>query len=358
MRSSFPDAVRSMVSRTPVPVRVLIAVTVALLVVGGSAAMRGDAAHQAVAAAGSPTTTERHPAATATTATTLPLAPEGVPRAGTGLDEPNGTNPDANTVDRSLATDTLLTTLASMAVRREEPRTGYSRDLFHHWDDDDHDGCDTRCEVLAAQRRPDGTWLSEWDGYSTTQTIELQVDHVVSLAEAWDSGANTWSAAQRDEFADYLPNLLAVTAAENLRKGDKDAAEWFPARADANCLWASTVVRVKSHWSLSVDQAEQDALGHLLRTCSDFVPPTTTTIATTTTATPHPPPTPPTTPTTVAPPAANDCTPGYDPCIPPGPDVDCAGGSGDGPRYVKGPVSVTGSDPYRLDSDHDGVGCE
>lgn len=54
----------------------------------------------------------------------------------------------------------------------------------------------------------------------------------------------------------------------------------------------------------------------------------------------------------------SDCTPGYSPCIPTGSDVDCAGGSGDGPRYVQGPVYVTGSDPYGLDSDGDGVGCE
>lgn len=52
------------------------------------------------------------------------------------------------------------------------------------------------------------------------------------------------------------------------------------------------------------------------------------------------------------------CTPGYSPCIPPGSDVDCAGGSGNGPRYVQGPVQVTGSDPYRLDADGDGVGCD
>jgi hypothetical protein len=55
---------------------------------------------------------------------------------------------------------------------------------------------------------------------------------------------------------------------------------------------------------------------------------------------------------------ASDCTPGYSPCIPLGPDVDCAGGSGNGPRFVQGPIEVTGSDPYRLDADHDGVGCE
>jgi len=54
----------------------------------------------------------------------------------------------------------------------------------------------------------------------------------------------------------------------------------------------------------------------------------------------------------------NNCTPGYSPCIPPGPDVDCAGGGGNGPRYVQGPVTVTGSDPYGLDANNDGVGCE
>lgn len=56
--------------------------------------------------------------------------------------------------------------------------------------------------------------------------------------------------------------------------------------------------------------------------------------------------------------AASNCTPGYSPCIEPGPDVDCAGGSGNGPRYVNGPVSVTGPDIYDLDRDGDGVGCQ
>jgi hypothetical protein len=70
-----------------------------------------------------------------------------------------------------------------------------------------------------------------------------------------------------------------------------------------------------------------------------------------------------TTRSTPAPPSSSgasgaDCTPGYSPCIPPGPDVDCAGGSGNGPRYVQGPVQVTGSDRYHLDANGDGVGCE
>lgn len=59
----------------------------------------------------------------------------------------------------------------------------------------------------------------------------------------------------------------------------------------------------------------------------------------------------------VAPPVSN-CTPGYKPCLAPASDYDCAGGSGDGPQYAYGPISVTGSDPYDLDSEGDGIACE
>jgi hypothetical protein len=176
--------------------------------------------------------------------------------------------PTGATAAPAVSADELTTMLATITVEPEHARAGYDRSLFPHWNDVDHNGCDTRCEILSAQRRPDGTWLSEWDGYITKDTSELDVDHVVALAEAWDSGADRWTPAQRDEFADFTPNLLAVTASENSRKGDRDASEWFPARAEANCLWSSTVVRVKAAWRLSVDQAEHDALAHLLQTCA------------------------------------------------------------------------------------------
>ena len=52
------------------------------------------------------------------------------------------------------------------------------------------------------------------------------------------------------------------------------------------------------------------------------------------------------------------CDPNYSDCVPIASDVDCAGGKGDGPAYVKGPVKVIGKDIYRLDGDHDGIGCE
>lgn len=303
-------------------------------------------------------TTERRTTTTRErqTTTTLADAPEGGARSGNGNDVTNDSAAvDSDAFERASATNDLLYVLASLTVEPEPARSGYNRDLFDHWDDDDGDRCDTRCEVLSAQRGPDGFWLSAWDGYSTNDPSELHVDHVVALAEAWDSGADEWSGIKRDEFADYMPNLLAVSAASNLSKSDKDAAEWFPSRAEANCLWASTVVRVKDHWDLSVDQAEADALGNLLRTCGDYVAPTTTTTRPPTTTT-----RPRTTTTAAAPPPPSSNCSGYDPCIPPGDDVDCAGGSGNGPRYVDGPVYVDHSygDPYGLDSDGDGVGCE
>jgi hypothetical protein len=329
--------------RWPLWAQVTLGLVVVVFVGSGVASARSDhSATTSPPAEPVTTTTEHH----SSTTTTLPLSPEGASRAGSGTDVARGaTSGDA--VDRSTATDTLLATLESIRVQPEDPRTNYERALFPHWDDVDHDGCDTRCEVLTAQRRADGTWLSEWDGYTTSDPSELQIDHVVALAEAWDSGADHWTAEQRDDFADDQINLLAVTAAANERKSDSDAAEWFPSRAEANCLWSSTVVRVKAKWSLTVDQAEHDALANLLRTCADYVAPTTTT------APPSPPPSPP----AIQPTPSQECTPGYDPCIPPGPDVDCAGGSGNGPRYVEGPIAVTGSDPYGLDGNGDGVGC-
>jgi hypothetical protein len=56
--------------------------------------------------------------------------------------------------------------------------------------------------------------------------------------------------------------------------------------------------------------------------------------------------------------AAQECDPNYDPCVPVASDVDCAGGSGNGPAYVEGPVTVIGTDIYGLDRDNDGIGCE
>lgn len=62
--------------------------------------------------------------------------------------------------------------------------------------------------------------------------------------------------------------------------------------------------------------------------------------------------------TVTAPASAQECDPNYDPCVPIDTDVDCAGGRGNGPSYVRGPVRVLGSDIYGLDRDNNGIGCE
>jgi hypothetical protein len=100
-------------------------------------------------------------------------------------------------------------------------------------------------------------------------------------------------------------------------------------------------------------------------TTTTTAPPTTTTTARPTTTAPPTTAAPPPPPTTAAPPATMApappqpaCHPSYSGCVPTASDVDCSGGSGDGPEYVSGPVQVLGSDPYGLDNDNDGVGCE
>ena len=91
-------------------------------------------------------------------------------------------------------------------------------------------------------------------------------------------------------------------------------------------------------------------------TTTTLAPPTTTTPPTT--APPPPPTTTPPPPPTTRPQTSSGCDPNYSGCVPISSDVDCAGGSGNGPAYVQGPVQVTGSDIYGLDADHDGTGCE
>lgn len=163
-----------------------------------------------------------------------------------------------------------------LTVAPEASDDGYDRELFDHWVDADGDGCHTRCEVLAAERRtdlpglPEGGWLSLYDGYSTPDASELDIDHVVALAEAWRSGADGWDAERREAFANDLDDpaaLVAVTAATNRSKGDRDPASWQPPNRDAWCEYATAWVNTKLRWGLTADQAEVDALRNMLRGC-------------------------------------------------------------------------------------------
>lgn len=168
-----------------------------------------------------------------------------------------------------------------LRVAPEGPRAGYRRELFPHWGDAEGDGCNTREEVLIRQsaspaqvdpygcRVLAGDWTSRYDGVHTTDPADLEIDHVVALAEAWDSGASGWTTARRRAFANDLdhPELLAVSSASNQAKSDSDPAQWQPSRAEGGCQYARDWIAVKRAWDLTADQAEADALRRLLATC-------------------------------------------------------------------------------------------
>lgn len=170
------------------------------------------------------------------------------------------------------------TALQSLTVA-EESRIGYKRSLFKHWIDADGDGCNTRYEVLIAEavkkprvaagcRITGGRWVSAYDGVQTTRPSTLDIDHVVPLAEAWDSGASNWTPEQRMRFANDLEDpraLIAVTASSNRQKSDQDPAEWMPTRG--KCTYLVHWIAVKVRWALAVDPAEKAALLGLIDTC-------------------------------------------------------------------------------------------
>jgi hypothetical protein len=147
---------------------------------------------------------------------------------------------------------------------------GYDRDRFHHWIDADHDGCNTRCEVLAEEARPDVGWVSLYDGFVTTDRTQIQIDHLVALAEAWRSGAWAWDDGRREAFANDLDEpdaLIAVSGPSNQSKADKDPAEWRPQLRSSWCRWVSAWVRIKMKWELTVDSREEQAVLSLLHDC-------------------------------------------------------------------------------------------
>lgn len=142
------------------------------------------------------------------------------------------TSPVTFTVVRSLPGVSTKPLLAALDHGRESS-SGYARSKFGDWIDADHDGCDTRYEVLISEavdkprvtRSCDlrgGYWLSRYDAKTRTKPSALEVDHVVALAEAWESGAKKWNAATRLRYANDLKfkaTLIAVTAHSNRSKG-------------------------------------------------------------------------------------------------------------------------------------------
>jgi len=132
----------------------------------------------------------------------------------------------------------LQTAISNLPVAAEV-RTGYDRAKFPHWVDANGDCQDTRDEVLQAESRVStsgcdirtGRWYSYYDNRTFTSASDLDIDHLVALAEAWDSGARRWTTDTRKRFANDLGDsrsLVAVSASSNRSKSDRDPAQWMP----------------------------------------------------------------------------------------------------------------------------------
>jgi hypothetical protein len=168
--------------------------------------------------------------------------------------------------------------LATLKVAVKGSMSGYSREKFPHWIGQGG-GCDTRDLVLkrdgkdvkatATCKITSGSWYSQYDAKTYTDPQKLDVDHMVPLADAWRSGASTWTDDQRTQFANDLtrPQLLAVSLSTNRSKGDQDPSQWKPPSRAYWCTYAQRWIAVKAYWKLTVSQAEKDALGDMLGTC-------------------------------------------------------------------------------------------
>ncbi len=164
--------------------------------------------------------------------------------------------------------------LATLHVGYED-NDAYDRTEFTHWVTISGT-CDTRETVLkrdgtgvatdSACKATSGSWRSVYDDQTFTNASDLDIDHVVPLAEAWGSGANLWTDAERRAFANDLaiPQLVAVSASSNRSKSDQDPAEWQPPSTGWHCQYARSWIQVKYVYDLEVNSAEKTALTGML----------------------------------------------------------------------------------------------
>ncbi|MER7959932.1 HNH endonuclease [Streptomyces sp. NPDC096030] len=178
------------------------------------------------------------------------------------------------TAGTAAADEALVAAVERIPVEAESP-SGYLREAFGY------NSAAVRPAVLEQESRVPvvkddsgkvlaGEWVSAWDGITHTDAAAVEADHTVALAEAWASGARSWDASKRQQFASDTVNpevLNTVTAALNQQKGDRDPAEWLPPAADRTCEYIRQWTHVKQLYGLSADQPEKEALTATARQC-------------------------------------------------------------------------------------------
>jgi Protein of unknown function (DUF1524) len=189
--------------------------------------------------------------------------------------------------DPVVASSEALELLGGLSVKGRAPKTGYDRDEFGDgWPDVDFNGCDTRNDVLARDLDGEqlrggrcvvvsGTLVDPYTSdtvlftYGRATSDDVQIDHVVALSNAWQTGAQQLTREQRIAFANDPLNLQATIGAVNAAKGDGDAATWLPPDRASWCAYAAIQVQVKAKYGLWVTPPEHAALVRILGGCPD-----------------------------------------------------------------------------------------
>jgi hypothetical protein len=178
---------------------------------------------------------------------------------------------------------TALAVLNQLEVKGRAPKTGYSRAAFTHWSDLNRDGCDSRNEILKRDltqivfktgtrdcKVMSGQLLDPFSGktliFSSSKST-VDIDHLVSLSNAWQTGAAYFDKKTRESLANDPLNLLAVDAKLNRQKGDGDAATWLPPLKSFRCKYVAIQVAVKAKYLLWVTSAEREAIIKVLDNC-------------------------------------------------------------------------------------------
>jgi hypothetical protein len=179
--------------------------------------------------------------------------------------------------------DDALTVLNSLAVKGRAAKTGYTRAQFTHWSDLDRNGCDARNDTLKRDLTEviykvgtrdckviSGLLLDPYSGkvitFSSTKST-IDIDHVVALSNAWQTGAAYFDKTKRQQIANDPLNLLAVDFSLNRQKGDGDAATWLPPLKSYRCDYVARQIAVKAKYGLWVTQPEKGAIIKLLEKC-------------------------------------------------------------------------------------------
>jgi Protein of unknown function (DUF1524) len=180
--------------------------------------------------------------------------------------------------------------LAALPVKGWDRQTDFSRYRFGEpWSDDvnvefGHNGCNTRDDILRrdlTQRvvRPgtcyaqSGVLIDPYIGESIAfvrgpdSSEAIQIDHVVSLSDAWYKGARDWDEQRRRDFANDPRNLLAVGAKANFDKAFRDANAWLPPNPAFRCEFVARQIAVKAAYRLWVSANEKRAMAAVLDHC-------------------------------------------------------------------------------------------